>query len=238
MRIMSIDPSLNDIGVGIYDTECNMIVLSETLSFKDKDKKSFLKHCYDICLTDFDIVSKDIDKQKKDNFVKLWTNERLYRFAVYLREKIEEYNVNFLLTENQFNIDTMKIVGIVMMIAAEMEIGYEDYYPMVWKKDITGKGNVEEVKLTELVLNVYNSPLVNHMTEHEIDAFGLILSYLNKHNIKVRGLQQQIIFDKVLVKEVPTFKKHTKKTKEEKIKETMAFAKSMGIKKDKMEIFK
>lgn len=190
---MAIDPALQEIGVGILDTEDGSVVLSQTFTFTDKEKEQFLAKCYKNGMTTFLKANKDTPKEDRENFIKLWTNERQARFFNFLKECHQKYKIDYLLCENEFHKGIYKINCTVCLFAGLENIPYDEYYPTEWKKMITNKGNVAESSLKYLVFNVINNPVCQYMDENQIDSFGLILAFLKKKNIIVENLRQDII---------------------------------------------
>lgn len=200
MRILAIDPALNEIGIVVYDTDTGMIMLSKTLSHKDKDKKTFTKDLFEKNIINVDVVKKDTDKPDKDRATYMWTSKRLENIynelnSIILDMKSKNLPVELVVTETQLSDDCVKCVSIANLLSSIHNCLIYEFRPTTWKKILTGKGNIDEQSLENIVKNSINQhELTKHISEHEIDAFGLILTYLKYFDIKSPHIRDVNIF--------------------------------------------
>lgn len=102
--------------------------------------------------------------------------ERLYMIYEKLTESELYYDV--VVCERQF-VDIMgQITGVVRAAAGAQGAKSILYTPSAWKKAATGRGNIPEDELRELVVARY--PELKDKSEHEIDTAGIYLAYLKK----------------------------------------------------------
>ncbi len=100
----------------------------------------------------------------------------LYSSLVAAAEKYPPENI---LTEYQF-VDIMSsIVGVIMAFSGLYpDAVFNKTTPSSWKKSVTGKGNIEEEKLKEILLKIY--PEAKDYDEHQLDTLGIYLAYKEK----------------------------------------------------------
>lgn len=200
MRILAIDPALNEIGITAYDTNTGTILLSKTLSHKDKDKKAFTKDLFNKKIINVDVIKKDTEKTDKEKATFMWTSKRLANIFMELNDiikdlKSKDLQLDLIVTETQLSDDCVKCVSIVNLLSSIHNCLIYEFRPTTWKKILTGKGNIDEDSLENIVKNSINQPeLTKYISEHEIDAFGLILTYLKYFDIKTPHVRDMNIF--------------------------------------------
>lgn len=102
----------------------------------------------------------------------------------------EKYPPSDILTEYQF-VDIMSsIVGVIMAFAGlHPEARFDKTVPMAWKKAVSGKGNIEEDKLKEIIVAKY--PEAIDYDEHKIDTLGIYLAYKKKQEEPVDDIPKK-----------------------------------------------
>lgn len=179
MRIISIDPSLSNIGVVIYDYNSNKILLSQTITYKDSDKRVFKK-----TLIKDGIINENNEREYLGS---MWSNNRLAGMLKIINEEASNRKVNLMLSESQFGFKLTDASAIPKIVAGNLSILYKDYRPTSWKKILTGNGKCSEDDIKEEVkkfVGVY----FKHLDEHQIDAFALILCYLKINNMTIKEI--------------------------------------------------
>jgi Holliday junction resolvasome RuvABC endonuclease subunit len=79
------------------------------------------------------------------------------------------------ITEYQFVSQMSWIVGCLMTFAGSIDADLIKYTPSQWKKMATGKGNIPEDELRNIIIGIY--PEAEQYSEHQIDTLGMYLAY-------------------------------------------------------------
>lgn len=178
--ITAIDPSLTNTGICVYNLQKNRIELSQTLSFKDSDKKVFRNKC----LKDGLIT----EENEKNYFTNLWKNERLSQIFELIEKESREKKSNVMLCEGQFGAQMHDTNSVPKVVAGSLDMLYSEWKPLSWKKILTGNGKCSQDVINDVVkkfVGIYYTS----MTEHEIDAWSLVLTFLKLSNIEVREIK-------------------------------------------------
>lgn len=183
MNILSIDPAMSNIGLVIYNFEKNILVLSQTITYKDSEKNKFRKELL--------VENKITEENQKEYFGSMWTNFRLNNMLNRMIDEIvdaleEQSNksIDMVLCESQFGDRMSDSETIPKIIAGKLGCLYKSWKPTEWKKELTGKGNMPDEVIYKIVDGYIGENLTKHMSEHEKDAWALILTYL-KVNDKI-----------------------------------------------------
>ncbi len=216
MRILSIDPSVTNIGIIVFDTETKApenIVLSETMVFKPKDKSNFIEEQFKLGLIPVAKIDKDTEESIKELAKNMWTNRRLFLFYTFLFKLLEESSItiDFVVSESQLHMDTIKCTGVLGAIAGAYNIPYKDYRPKSWKKKFTNNGDIPELALTNLVHNILENPVTRYMSEHEIDCFGIMFAFMNENKIPCKHIRTDLFAKEITY--LRPMKKPVKKSK-------------------------
>lgn len=83
--------------------------------------------------------------------------------------------VTVVITEYQFVSQMSWIVGCLMTFAGSIDAELIKYTPSQWKKMATGKGNISEEELRNIIIEKYPESI--EYSEHQIDTLGMYLAY-------------------------------------------------------------
>lgn len=194
MIIMGVDPALTEIGVVVYDTEKNSILVSKTICTIEKRK--FVSDLYNKKEIQIKKVERNTDNNLKKEIQYRWNAFRLKEIYYNLLEinallKEKDINIDLVICEGALKTDVANCVGIVNFVSTLFNSSMFEYYPKSWKKTLTGNGNIDENSLTTFVHNMFNKfHLTKFMSEHEIDSLGIILAHIKALKIpnKFRNL--------------------------------------------------
>ena len=191
MKILSIDPSLVAVGIVAYDTETGVILLSKTLVFNKKDKTIFLKEL--LAKGAFKNINPTEDLEK-NNISEMWVAHRLNLTCEEIKKWILQFDIDVVVTEAQINDKVVKSVSAINIASNIGLCGMVHFRPTEWKKIVTGKGNIKEEPMLNIILNIINQPHVLKLyTEHEIDCYGLLIAYIKTHNIDCKYIRKELI---------------------------------------------
>lgn len=107
---------------------------------------------------------------------KLSQQKRIFQLFHRMEELAEIFpEINAVVTEYQFVSQMSWIVGCLMTFAGSIDTDLIKYTPSQWKKMATGKGNIAENDLKDLLVKLY--PEAEQYSEHQIDTIGMYLAY-------------------------------------------------------------
>lgn len=109
---------------------------------------------------------------------KLSQEIRLWHIWNTLASNVDNGLITEIVAERQFVDIMQQITGVVRAVAGYQKIGTTLFTPMQWKKLATGKGNISEEALREIVVARY--PELKDKSEHEIDCAGIYLAFRKK----------------------------------------------------------
>lgn len=107
---------------------------------------------------------------------KLSQEVRMWQIFDKLSSVVDKYPVDVIVSERQFVQIMSEMVGVIKAFAGSINVNSVLFMPpSKWKKLATGKGNVPEDELANLVTSIW--PDLVGASEHEIDCAGLFMAW-------------------------------------------------------------
>lgn len=123
---------------------------------------------------------------------KLSQQKRIYqlyeRMHILAKEIGQDQSIQTVITEYQFVSQMSWIVGCLMTFAGSIDADLVKLTPSQWKKMATGKGNIQEDELKNIIIKLYPESI--EYTEHQIDTIGMYLAYCNQENINATSTKK------------------------------------------------
>ncbi len=126
--------------------------------------------------TVFDSCGKIVESDTIKFNTKLSQCVRLQILYSTLIAVSKKYTLSDVITEFQFVEIMSTIVGVIMAFTGSVkDARFNKTVPMAWKKAVTGRGNIEENLLRDILIDKYPEAIC--FDEHQLDTIGLYLAY-------------------------------------------------------------